>query len=109
MRCTQPLGDDDVADLRPDSTLARHAEHGLGRGVELENNAAIVSGDDAIEGTLENPAKAPLAVAQCRYRPVVCDCDTNQPRCRPQCLHVKGLPGTLLDAVVKANGPPPGT
>src|SRR5215472_15026555 len=63
MRRAQPVWDDDVADLRTDGTLARQAEHGLGRSVELENDALIVSGNDAVEGTLENPAKAPLAVA----------------------------------------------
>jgi len=82
MRCTQPLRDDDVADFRPDGALARHAEQSLGRGVELENDALIVDGDDAIKGTLENPAKASLAVAQRRDRLVMRDRDPDQPRGR---------------------------
>src|SRR6516164_6641402 len=57
MRRAQPVRDDDIADLRPDRPPARHAEYSLRRGVELENDALIVSGDNAIEGTLENPSK----------------------------------------------------
>src|SRR6516162_10342869 len=64
MRRAQPLWDEDVSDLRADRTPTGHAEQSLRRRIELENDALIVSGDDAIEGTLENPAKAPLAVAQ---------------------------------------------
>src|SRR6516165_3673907 len=107
MRRAQPLWDDDVADLRPDRTLARYAEHSLGSGVELENDPLIVGGDDAVEGTLENPAKAPLTVAQRRYRPVVCDRDTNQPGHRVQRFEVERTPAALDTAIVKADATPP--
>src|SRR6516225_2512332 len=79
MRRTQPLGDDDIADLRADGTLAHQAKYSFRRRVELENDALVVSGNDAIEGTLENPAEAPLAVTQRRDRLVMRDRDSDQP------------------------------
>src|SRR6516165_11008235 len=107
MRCAQPLWDDDVADLRADGVLARHAEYSLCRRVKLENDPLIVSRDNAVESAFENPAKAPLAVAQRRDRLVMRDRDADQPRGRAQRLQVQRLPGTFLDAIVKADRPPP--
>jgi hypothetical protein len=107
VRCAQPLRNNSVADLCPDRAPARDAENRLGRGVELENDPLIVSGDDTIEGTLENPAKAPIAVAQRRDRLVMRDRDPDQPRGPTQGFNVERLPGAFLDAIVKTDGPPP--
>ena len=64
------------------SPTSLHSEHSLGSGVEVENDAVIVSGDDSIEGTFGYPAKTLLAVTQRRDRLVTRDRDPNQPRRR---------------------------
>jgi hypothetical protein len=46
------------------SPTSLDSEHNLSSGVEVENDAVIVSGDDSIEGTFGYPAKTLLAVAQ---------------------------------------------
>jgi hypothetical protein len=88
--------------------VAGDAEHRFGCGVELDDDALIVTRDDRIERAIEDPAKAPLAVAQCRGGLVVRDRDPDQPRRRAQRLDVERLPRAFIDAVVKADRPPPG-
>jgi hypothetical protein len=66
---TQPFRDGKVAYPPSNCARALDTEHSLGSGVEVENDAVIVSGDDPIEGTFDYPAKTSLAVAQRRDRP----------------------------------------
>ena len=86
------------------SPTSLDSEHNLSSGVEVENDAVIVSGDDPVEGTFGYPAKTSLAVAQRRDRLVMRDRDPISPAVA-RCLHVERLPASFLDTIIKAYSP----
>jgi hypothetical protein len=86
------------------SPTSLDTEHSLGSGVEVENDAVIVSDDDPIEGTFGYPVKTWLAVTQRRGRLVMRDRDPISPAVA-RCLHVGRLPASFLDTIIKAEPP----